>query len=74
MRVAGVIKHTLRPYDVAGRIGGEELSTVPPYTTLAQAQGAPVRIRRWLAAKTIPVLAITSFTVTFSAGASFSTE
>ncbi|MHB2055019.1 cellulose biosynthesis regulator diguanylate cyclase DgcQ [Pantoea dispersa] len=74
MRVAGVIKHTLRPYDVAGRIGGEEFCIVLPHTTLAEAQGVAERIRSRLAAKTILVNASTTFSVTLSAGVSCSTE
>lgn len=74
MRVAGVIKHTLRPYDVAGRIGGEEFCIVLPHTTLAEAQGVAERIRSRLAAKTILVNASTTFSVTLSAGVSCSAE
>lgn len=51
MRVAGVISRTLRKYDVAGRIGGEEFCIVLPETTLADAQAVAERIRIRLAAK-----------------------
>lgn len=74
MRVAAVIGHTLRRYDVAGRIGGEEFCIVLPETTLAEAVQVAERIRARLAAKTILVNASTTFSVTLSAGVSSSEE
>ncbi len=74
IRVAGVISHTLRKYDVAGRIGGEEFCIVLPETTLADASAIAERIRARLAAKTILVNASTTFSVTLSAGVTGSEE
>ncbi|PJZ06312.1 cellulose biosynthesis regulator YedQ [Pantoea rodasii] len=74
IRVAGVISHTLRKYDVAGRIGGEEFCIVLPETTLADARAVAERIRARLAAKTILVNASTTFSITLSAGVTGSEE
>ncbi|MGK3113318.1 cellulose biosynthesis regulator diguanylate cyclase DgcQ [Candidatus Pantoea formicae] len=74
MRVAGVISRTLRKYDVAGRIGGEEFCIVLPETTLADAQAVAERIRIRLAAKTILVNCNATFNVTLSAGVTGSEE
>lgn len=74
MRVAGVISRTLRKYDVAGRIGGEEFCIVLPETTLADAQAVAERIRIRLAAKTILVNCNSTFNITLSAGVTGSEE
>lgn len=74
MHVAAVISHTLRRYDVAGRIGGEEFCIVLPETTLADAQAVAERIRIRLAGKTILLNATTVFNVTLSAGVTSSEE
>ena len=74
MHVAAVISHTLRRYDVAGRIGGEEFCIVLPETTLADAQAVAERIRIRLAGKTILLNATTVFNVTLSAGVTSSQE
>ncbi|MDO6408843.1 cellulose biosynthesis regulator diguanylate cyclase DgcQ [Pantoea phytobeneficialis] len=74
IRVASVISHTLRKYDVAGRIGGEEFCIVLPETTLAEASVVAERIRARLAAKTILVNASTTFNITLSAGVTSSEE
>ncbi|MCA1176359.1 MULTISPECIES: cellulose biosynthesis regulator diguanylate cyclase DgcQ [unclassified Pantoea] len=74
MRVAGVISRTLRKYDVAGRIGGEEFCIVLPETTLADAQAVAERIRVRLAAKTILVNCNSTFNITLSAGVTGSEE
>ncbi|ORM73666.1 GGDEF domain-containing protein [Pantoea wallisii] len=74
MHVAAVISHTLRRYDVAGRIGGEEFCIVLPETTLSDAQAVAERIRIRLAGKTILLNATTVFNVTLSAGVTSSEE
>lgn len=74
MRVAGVISRTLRKYDVAGRIGGEEFCIVLPETTLADARAVAERIRIRLAAKTILVSCNSTFNITLSAGVTGSEE
>lgn len=74
IRVAGVISHTLRKYDVAGRIGGEEFCIVLPETTLADAIAVAERIRTRLAAKTILVNCNSTFNITLSAGVTGSEE
>ncbi|MDI9223526.1 cellulose biosynthesis regulator diguanylate cyclase DgcQ [Pantoea sp. EA-12] len=74
IRVAGVISHTLRKYDIAGRIGGEEFCIVLPETTLEDASAVAERIRTRLAAKTILVNSTTTFNITLSAGVTGSEE
>ncbi|MGK3126333.1 cellulose biosynthesis regulator diguanylate cyclase DgcQ [Candidatus Pantoea formicae] len=74
IRVASVISHTLRKYDVAGRIGGEEFCIVLPETTLSEASAVAERIRTRLAAKTILVNCKATFSVTLSAGVTGSEE
>ncbi|MCE0489559.1 cellulose biosynthesis regulator YedQ [Pantoea sp. Mb-10] len=74
VQVAGVLKHTVRDHDVAGRIGGEEFCLVLPDTPLKEAEAVAERIRARLAAKTLLVNASTTFTVTLSAGVSSSEE
>ncbi|WP_058972727.1 cellulose biosynthesis regulator diguanylate cyclase DgcQ [Type-D symbiont of Plautia stali] len=74
IRVAGVISHTLRKYDIAGRIGGEEFCIVLPETTLEDASAVAERIRTRLAAKTILVNCNSTFSVTLSAGVTSSEE
>ncbi|WP_343551361.1 cellulose biosynthesis regulator diguanylate cyclase DgcQ [Pantoea sp.] len=72
IRVASVISHTLRKYDVAGRIGGEEFCIVLPETSLEEAKAVAERIRARLEAKIILINASTTFSVTLSAGVSSS--
>jgi diguanylate cyclase (GGDEF)-like protein len=74
IRVASVISHTLRKYDIAGRIGGEEFCIVLPETSLTDATAVAERIRSRLAAKTILVNASTTFNITLSAGVTSSEE
>lgn len=74
IRVASVISHTLRKYDVAGRIGGEEFCIVLPETTRVEASAVAERIRARLAAKTILINVSTTFNVTLSAGVTSSEE
>jgi len=74
IRVASVISHTLRKYDSAGRIGGEEFCIVLPETRLEEASAVAERIRARLAAKTILVNASTTFNITLSAGVTSSEE
>lgn len=74
IRVASVISHTLRKYDVAGRIGGEEFCIVLPETTLEEARAVAERIRTRLAAKTILVNCNSTFSITLSAGVTSSEE
>lgn len=71
---AGLISGTLRTYDVAGRVGGEEFCVVLPETTLAQAECIAERIRRRLNEKEILVAKSTTLRISASLGVSGSQE
>ncbi|WP_336220938.1 cellulose biosynthesis regulator diguanylate cyclase DgcQ [Citrobacter amalonaticus] len=71
---AGLISGTLRTYDVAGRVGGEEFCVVLPETSLAQAERIAERIRQRLNEKEILVAKSTTIRISASLGVSGSQE
>ena len=71
---AGLISGTLRTYDVAGRVRGEEFCVVLPETSLAQAERIAERIRQRLNEKEILVAKSTTIRISASLGVSGSQE
>lgn len=53
MVTGATIQHSLRPYDIAARIGGEEFCILLPRTNITQAVDIAERLRRALAAKAV---------------------
>ena len=52
--VAGILRHRLRPYDLAARFGGEEFCLILPETILDEAVKVGERIRRAVAGQAFP--------------------
>ncbi|ENF6040863.1 cellulose biosynthesis regulator diguanylate cyclase DgcQ [Citrobacter amalonaticus] len=71
---AGLISRTLRTYDVAGRVGGEEFCVVLPETSLAQAEQIAERIRLRLNEKEILVAKSATLWISASLGVSSTQE
>jgi diguanylate cyclase (GGDEF)-like protein len=53
--LADTLRAYLRPYDVAGRFGGEEFSVLLPHTGQAEAERVAERLRRRVASLVVPI-------------------
>ncbi|AYD01839.1 GGDEF domain-containing protein [Neorhizobium sp. NCHU2750] len=60
-----IVRTCLRPYDLAARIGGEEFCVMLPRTSLDEAQAIAERLRKALAATTVPPLRQGRMTASF---------
>ncbi|TCR90953.1 GGDEF domain-containing protein [Rhizobium sp. BK376] len=65
MMTGATIQHSLRPYDIAARIGGEEFCIVLPRTPAAMAIAIAERLRREIASKSVGPLTAGAITASF---------
>jgi diguanylate cyclase (GGDEF)-like protein len=65
MMTGAAVQHSIRPYDIAARIGGEEFCLVLPRTTKKTAIIIAERLRKEFAAKTIGPLPAGRITASF---------
>jgi diguanylate cyclase (GGDEF)-like protein len=65
MTVAEIVRTSLRPYDLAARIGGEEFCIVLPRTSLDEAEAISERLRATLAETVVPPLRRGRMTASF---------